>query len=100
MRRDHAGTGDVAEQSAGMAEPLPAAKRTGYDAEAIIAFDAGMRIAPLSADHLAPACNRKHTLRRRRVELGEETRRVSCGADKASRGRDGVGMILAGDDKA
>ena len=94
------GARDVALQSARMAEPLPAAERAADRAEAIMLLEAGMRIAPLTADHLAPARGGEHALARGGRELREIPREVARRADEAAGRRDSVLLEVAGDDES
>src|SRR5215471_21586026 len=51
---NHARARDVALQAAGMAEPIPAIQGAADRAQPVIALQARMLVAPLSANHLAP----------------------------------------------
>src|SRR5215469_4849791 len=77
-----------------VAEPLPFLDLTCRNAEAVIALDRGMRLAPLRADHLAPAGGRQHATNCGRIELREKTGEVASGADKPGCRRQRVGRIV------
>ena len=91
---------DIALERAGVAEPVPAAGRAAHDAEAVISLETCVRVAPLFAGHLAAAAGREHAAFCVGRQLRKETRDVGGGADKTGGRREGMGRIVAGNDKA
>src|SRR5689334_19688385 len=79
---------------------IPTAERPAANAETIVFLDARMRRAPLPARHLAAARDRKDAALHLRRELREEARKIARGADEAGGGRNRVGRIVAGNDRA
>src|SRR5262249_43066762 len=80
-----------------MTKPIPAAQTAAENAQAVVAFEPCVLIAPLTADHLTPAWNRKHASVRLRRELAEEQREVACRTDKSAGRSKSVGRVVAWD---
>src|SRR5436190_21380566 len=82
-------------KAAGMPEPIPPAGRTAHCAEAVIKLEAGVRIPPLAARHLAAARFRQDADLCGWRKLRKITRDVASRTHKAARGADCVGGIVA-----
>src|SRR5262245_16956566 len=80
-------TGDEALEAAAVAEAVPLAGAAADDAEAVMALEGRMGIAPLPADHLAAAGDTQDAAPRRGIELREEAREVMGRADEPGGGR-------------
>src|ERR1019366_1297642 len=97
---DHAGARDVALQAAGMTEPIPAVQCAADGAKAVVTLEARVLIAPLPADHLAPAGDGKHACAGLRRELAEEQRQIAGRAHDPAGRSDRVGREAARDHHA